>query len=1579
MRTQLHVAVVLLLAATATAADHQSVRADAHFVRIDAKELTGSSRAQLTPISQIDYGTYLWLELDDEGLARLDASGASYQQEPEPFTLRLGEVSFDPRHETPNLPPELAAGSDTGPDLHLVQMVGPTKTAWLDALQADGLEIVQYIHPHTYVVWGHMGIRAATEAQPHVRWVGTFAPAYRIQPKFRNLPGQMDEARALLYRGADVDHVLGQIEALGAKVRSRRTLNTVYESVGFDISAARLPEVANIPGVYSVRIRPKDGGPRGEMANQVNVNNVDGTNLAFPGYDTWLTAVGLDGNGVIMANVDGGIQEDHPDLVGRMLGCVGDTCGGSTMSSHGTHTAGIMAADGSSGTLDSFGFLRGQGVAPGANLVEQVYSDFFELPGGMLMLMKDSYNNGALLSGNSWGPAGVPHGYDDDTMQVDIGVRDAVDNAPGNQPLTYVLSFMNGFGGTSSQGTPDEAKNLFNIGSTKMQNGNGSQILDIDDLSANTAHGPALDGRTIPHMVAPGCSVDSTVPISNHAVAGFCGTSMASPHVSGAVALFIEYYRLLPGYTADPSPALIKAAFLPVARDLAGNLDADGGVLGHVFDSKQGWGRMDLEAVVDPQVAVRYWDNPTVFDNTGEEWNTIVTADDPALPLKVMLVWTDAPGHGLGGSTPAWNNNLDLLVNDGFNTFFGNRIGPAGWSVVGGPIDGKNNTEGVFIGPTAPDFYTIRVLASNLNSDAIPGVGGGTDQDFALVCYNCAEEDGFTISADPSAISICTPDDAGYTVDVGSIGSFSDPVTLSATGHPAGTTAVFSTNPVNPPDTSALTISNTAAAAAGNYTITIEGEDPLTAIIKSTMVGLEVFTGVPGAPALSAPPDGTVSVPLVPTLSWSASSQADTYDVEVATDAAFNTVVFSTTTADLSVEVSPPLVPLTAYHWRVTAGNACGPGGVSPTWTFLTADVPRILLVDDDDNDPNVRSYYTDTLDAMGLGYDLWDTGNSDNEPDAATLSPYSVVIWFTGAEFGGAAGPGAPGEAALASFLDASGCLFITSQDYVYDRGGVTGFMSSYLGLGSAVSDVGQSAVTGNGSIFGSLGTFTLTYPSYSNYSDNLEPDATAETAFIGNVSNCAVNKDNGTYRTTFWGFPFDAIPALSDRVTLLTAVLDMCGESTPLEDCNSNGVADPQDLFTGTSPDCNEDGTPDECEIDAVAGPPGTYFCTENCDPDCNHNGIPDACDHENPVTLLAADFEAGLPSGWPATGLWHATGTCGPTQPCDGTQWGYFGQNASCDFDTGARVFGSLTATPVQIPADAISATLTYCSAYGGEGGIAGTSGFDWAWLEINGTMADDVSADNDAKAWQTRTVDLSAFAGQTVTLCWRFDSVDGNANTELGWVIDQIEVVAVSTSFDDCNTNGIWDVCDIDDGTSPDGNSNGVPDECDPGIGIVAAASCLDHAGTTWCVNLMPDAIEMRKPGIGEVVIDLSDTVSSVGASVSCSPDAYGGSVSTLLSDSDTVVVTFDPAIPDRQCCRIQLTGDVDASFEVHTLAGDVDQNGAVNASDKFRVKGDIGEPLNSLKFVHDVNLSGAINATDKNMTKGWIGHLVVDCP
>jgi hypothetical protein len=48
-----------------------------------------------------------------------------------------------------------------------------------------------------------------------------------------------------------------------------------------------------------------------------------------------------------------------------------------------------------------------------------------------------------------------------------------------------------------------------------------------------------------------------------------------------------------------------------------------------------------------------------------------------------------------------------------------------------------NNTEGVFLRPGSAASVSVHVLASNINSDGVPHQGDFTDQDFALVCYNC--------------------------------------------------------------------------------------------------------------------------------------------------------------------------------------------------------------------------------------------------------------------------------------------------------------------------------------------------------------------------------------------------------------------------------------------------------------------------------------------------------------------------------------------------------------------------------------------------------------------------------------------------------------------------------------------------------------------------------------------------------------------------------------------------------------------------------------------------------------------------
>lgn len=723
----------LLIMALATASLWLTQRALSHVAddaprlvgwRLAPGDISGNVQARF----QADYGSFRWVIANETDL--LPVAGHYF---PDPFTLRLGERTFD-INTPPNLPTAWAMPVADGPDLYLVQFMGPTQAAWLAALEATDLRVVQYIPPFTYVVWGTPFNVNGVKSWEFVHGVAPFAPAYRVP-----VAAQADTAtekramRVLIYRGAGEDSVLTQLALFQVGAISSAILNDIWRSALVNLTAAELPQAARIPGVYAIQPIPRDGGARGEMSNQVNANHIDAANRAFPGYAAWLQLVGVNGHDVIIANVDSGLDQTHPDLAARMRPCNGLTCGGDAYSGHGTHTAGIMAADGSAGVVDGFGFGRGLGVAPGAGLVEQKYDPFYyTLPDGMLRLMKESYINGARVSGNSWGPAGTARGYDSDTLQVDIGVRDADPTTPGNQAINYILSIMNGYGGISSQGTPDEAKNIFSVGATVMQAGSGAQLLNIDDLGHSSAHGPALDGRFLPMLVAPGCYVDST--FTAHSYTLMCGTSMASPQVSGSVTLFINYYNQRFGI--DPSPALVKAAFLPVAHDLTGHLDADDDVLGHPVDSRQGWGRLNLAAVIDPAQPVLYFDNPALLDNTGDEWQTTLYPADAAVPLRLMLAWSDAPGHGLGGSTPAWNNDLDILARRGSADYAGNAFEADGWSQAGGSADYRNNTEGIFLPPSA-EPVTIIVRASNLTSDGVPGHGNNTDQDFALVCVNC--------------------------------------------------------------------------------------------------------------------------------------------------------------------------------------------------------------------------------------------------------------------------------------------------------------------------------------------------------------------------------------------------------------------------------------------------------------------------------------------------------------------------------------------------------------------------------------------------------------------------------------------------------------------------------------------------------------------------------------------------------------------------------------------------------------------------------------------------------------------------
>jgi len=423
-------------------------------------------------------------------------------------------------------------------------------------------------------------------------------------------------------------------------------------------------------------------------------------------------------------------------------------------------------------------------------------------------------------------------------------------------------------------------------------------------------------------------------------------------------------------------------------------------------------------------------------------------------------------------------------------------------------------------------------------ADAVPNNVYGWGRIDALAAVNYPLD--FSLEVVPSEVAVCAPADAVVDVSVDRFLSFSEAVNLTVDGLPAGAGSGFAPNPVTPPGTSVLTVSGTGAAVPGTTTVEVVGTSTPSAIEHRAAFELTLADSIPAGVSPVTPADGATDVAIPPSLAWQPVAQAAGYRLEVASDVGFTQLVTAVDTDVTSLALDTVLDPETTYWWRVRATNACGDGPFGPAYSFTTRAIPPVLVVDDDDNSPDVRAAYTTALDALGQPYELWDTANSDLEPTAAELAPYRLVVWFTGDEFGGAAGPGSAGETALASWLDGPGeCLLLSSQDYHYDRD-LTPFMQTHLGLASVDDDESQTSVTGAGALFAGIGPASLSYPG-SNFSDVLTRSAGAEDAFTGNQGLAAVDLVAAGFTTSFWAFPLEALPA-ADRQAALERMIAHC-----------------------------------------------------------------------------------------------------------------------------------------------------------------------------------------------------------------------------------------------------------------------------------------------------------------------------------------------------------------------------------------------------------------------------------------------------
>ncbi len=741
-------------------------------VRVSAAALAPLAALELTPRLDLDYGSYRWLELDAAGFSTLAASGVPFTEVPAAGEVQVTRYRFDPLAEgEPTLPFGLADSEGEGPALRLVQLVAPATDAWLTRLRSQGTPPLQYYPENAFLVWADAAQAAALDALDFVRWQGLFHPAYKINRDLDGRSGPVGNVSLFFYNdGADagddgaVARSIDEIQRLGGEILMQHPAQPdgVFQIAVARLDAAAVDAAARIANVVWLGYRSPELQLDDEMSAQIVAGNHPG-GTPVVGYEAHLASLGIDGSGVTWAITDTGVDFDHPELGSRIVGgwsgagACAPPGGDCPSGGHGTHVAGIAMGDGSSGIDAGDGFLCGLGMAPAASIFAM---NVFFGSDPLQEYSKQAVLGGAVGSNNSWTTGeGTCHGYQDSERTYDIMVRDGNFDTDFAEPQIIVFSAGNSGPGSCTLTAPKEAKNVIVTAGTR----NFRTSSDIDAMYTSSSRGPMADGRLGPTIATPGQTIYSTRNDTGGSCAGsdICGgglhasctgTSMAAPHTSGAIVLLTEWWRGTNGGD-DPSPAMAKALLINNGVDMS----SVSFPTPTIPNADEGWGRLNVTDVVAPGAATAYYDQETTFDGAGETWTLTVGIADPAQPLKISLTWSDAPGAV--GANPALVNDLDLEVDEDGTTYLGNNFAD-GWSQAGGSADVLNNQENVFIESPGGTSATIRVRATTVNGDGVPFAGDATDQDFALVCFNCEVTsifaDGFE-SGDVSAWSSSTP------------------------------------------------------------------------------------------------------------------------------------------------------------------------------------------------------------------------------------------------------------------------------------------------------------------------------------------------------------------------------------------------------------------------------------------------------------------------------------------------------------------------------------------------------------------------------------------------------------------------------------------------------------------------------------------------------------------------------------------------------------------------------------------------------------------------------------------------------
>ncbi len=477
--------------------------------------------------------------------------------------------------------------------------------------------------------------------------------------------------------------------------------------------------LTRIPGVTRVEL---DGVTRTLDAagdRDYGVATARTANLALDGS--------LDGDGVGICVIDTGIDPNHEQLTGRVVGW-NDWVNNRTTAyddhGHGTHVAGIAAGDatGASAAAGNYG-----GVARGASLI-----------GAKVLNSAGSGSDANVVAAIDW----CAQRADVQVISMSLGMpggdgSDAASQAANAATTTrgkvVVVAAGNDGDGEGTIASPGVATHAVTVGAAS------DYSAPVDDpghdsglyLAGFSSRGPTANPAAPlkPDVVAPGVRVVAAQAGTTSGYVTYSGTSMATPFVSGVVALGLE---AVPGV----GPAQVKAALQASARDAGlagadndwghGLVDARGFIDRLKGDTSPEAGPLPGHAVVSGSVANSSTTDVPITVNTGGQPLGISVRVNGQLACALWF-W----GFCLGWE---WSPDLDLSLVDPNGTVVATSTCPA--ASTNGYCGSVGRFETVGASIAAAGTWKLRVTpfadspnngkGGSFSADVFGAINGGT-------------------------------------------------------------------------------------------------------------------------------------------------------------------------------------------------------------------------------------------------------------------------------------------------------------------------------------------------------------------------------------------------------------------------------------------------------------------------------------------------------------------------------------------------------------------------------------------------------------------------------------------------------------------------------------------------------------------------------------------------------------------------------------------------------------------------------------------------------------------------------------